>query len=252
MAEVFDVDIRELASKLQKGKEYSIYTLYRDVPVNIKATLSWIDFSKAKDVYLAFNWKNASMKYAFQSKNPIYVKITIGDKGKELLFYIKCDFFSGMKDELVLLAKSLVEVPPFLKRSSVRVEINKNKHKAYARLCLEKPDDHNEEVCFPELTLKNLSEHGFAIEIQKNQDSDANAEVLEKIRDLASKDSTFLVELYVDGTLINAKANVVNIYEEDEAIYAGFKMTIDKRDAQKLSNAIMKLQQEIIQEIRSI
>jgi len=60
------------------------------------------------------------------------------------------------------------------------------------------------------------------------------------------------VELYVDGTLINAKANVVNIYEEDEAIYAGFKMTIDKRDAQKLSNAIMKLQQEIIQEIRSI
>jgi len=29
-------------------------------------------------------------------------------------------------------------------------------------------------------------------------------------------------------------------------------MTIDKKDAQKLSNVIMKLQQEIIQEIRSI
>ncbi|MGC8677016.1 MAG: hypothetical protein ACP5UF_02185 [Hydrogenobaculum sp.] len=53
MANVFDIDIKEVVSKLQKGKEYNIYTVYRDVPIHIKISLSWVDISKNNEVYLA-------------------------------------------------------------------------------------------------------------------------------------------------------------------------------------------------------
>jgi len=243
MANVFEIDIREVIAKLQKGKEYNIYTLYRDVPINIKVPFSWFDISKTNEVYLAFNWKNTSMKYAFQTGNPVYVKIVIPYQSRELSFYIKCSVFSSARDELVLMAESLIEVPPFLKRSSVRVEFD-YKHKAYAKLCLEDLDE-----CFSNLSLKNISETGFAIKIEKDENKDM---ILGKMKDLASKDIVFDVELYIDGDIVRGKANLVSIYEEEDELYAGFKMSVDKKDAAKLSSIIMKLQQEIIQEIKSL
>jgi hypothetical protein len=60
------------------------------------------------------------------------------------------------------------------------------------------------------------------------------------------------VELYIDGDIVRGKANLVSIYEEEDKLYAGFKMSVDKKDAAKLSSIIMKLQQEIIQEIKSL
>ncbi|ACG58147.1 hypothetical protein HY04AAS1_1463 [Hydrogenobaculum sp. Y04AAS1] len=243
MANVFEIDIKEVVAKLQKGKEYNIYTVYRDVPINIKISLSWVDVSKTNEVYLAFNWKNTSMKYAFQAGNPVYVKIVIPYQSRELSFYIKCSVFSSARDELVLMAESLIEVPPFLKRSSVRVEFD-YKHKAYAKLCLEDLDE-----CFSNLSLKNISETGFAIKIEKDENKDM---ILGKMKDLASKDIVFDVELYIDSDIVRGKANLVNIYEEQDELYAGFKMSVDRKDAAKLSSIIMKLQQEIIQEIKSL
>ncbi|GAB6077842.1 PilZ domain-containing protein [Hydrogenobaculum acidophilum] len=247
MVKVFEIDIKEVASKLQKGKEYSIYTIYRDVPINIKVPLSWVDTSKSNEVYLAFNWKNTSMKYAFQTGNPVYVKFSIPYQGKELSFYIKCDVFSSIRDELVLMANAVLEVPPFLKRTSVRVEID-SKHKSYASLCPENIEDTKE--CLSDLELKNISEGGFAIKIKK--DEEKSKIVLNILKDLAQKNIVFEAELYIDSHQIRAKANIVNIYEEDEYIIAGFKMSVDKKDIQKLSSIIMKLQQEIIQEIKSL
>jgi hypothetical protein len=243
MANVFDIDIKEVVSKLQKGKEYNIYTVYRDVPINIKVPFSWVDISKTNEVYLAFNWKNTSMKYAFQTGNPVYIKIVIPYQSREFSFYIKCNVFSSVRDELVLMADSLVEVPPFLKRASVRVEFDP-KHKAYAKLCLEGLDE-----CFSNLSLKNISETGFAIKIEKDENKDR---ILDKIKDLAKKDNVFDVELYIDSDAVKGKANLVNIYEEEDELYAGFKMSVNRKDAVKLSSIIMKLQQEIIQEIKSL
>lgn len=243
MANVFEIDIKEVVAKLQKGKEYNIYTLYRDVPINIKVPFSWLDISKTNEVYLAFNWKNTSMKYAFQTGNPVYVKIVIPYQSRELSFYIKCSVFSSARDELVLMADSLIEVPPFLKRSSVRVEFD-YKHKAYAKLCFEDLDE-----CFSNLSLKNISETGFAIKIEKDENKDR---ILDKMKDLATKDTVLDVELYIDGDIVRGKANLVNIYEEEDELYAGFKMSVDKKDAAKLRSIIMKLQQEIIQEIKSL
>jgi len=243
MPNVFEIDIKEIVAKLQKGKEYNIYTVYRDVPINIKVPFSWFDISKTNEVYLAFNWKNTSMKYAFQTGNPVYVKIVIPYQSRELSFYIKCSVFSSARDELVLMAESLIEVPPFLKRSSVRVEFD-YKHKAYAKLCFEDLDE-----CFSNLSLKNISETGFAIKIEKNENKDI---LLDKIKDLAKRDTVLDVELYIDGDIVRGKANLVNIYEEQDELYAGFKMSVDKKDAAKLSSIIMKLQQEIIQEIKSL
>jgi len=242
MANVFEIDTKEVVAKLQKGKEYNIYTLYRDVPINIKVPFSWFDISKTSEVYLAFNWKNTSMKYAFQTGNPVYVKIVIPYQSRELSFYIKRSVFSSARDELVLMADSLLEVPPFLKRSSVRVEFD-YKHKAYAKLCFEDLDE-----CFSNLSLKNISETGFAIKIEKDENKD---HILDKMKDLATKDTILDVELYIDGDIVRGKANLVNIYEEDE-LYVGFKMSVDKKDATKLRSIIMKLQQEIIQEIKSL
>ncbi|MGC8588834.1 MAG: hypothetical protein ACP5LI_07420, partial [Hydrogenobaculum sp.] len=202
------------------------------------------DISKTNEVYLAFNWKNTSMKYAFQTGNPVYVKIGIPYQNRELSFYIKCSVFSSVRDnELVLVAESLVEVPPFLKRTSVRVEFD-SKHKAYAKLCLEDLDE-----CFSNLSLKNISETGFAIKIEKDENKD---HILDKIKDLAKKDNVFDVELYIDSDIVRGKASLVNIYEEEDELYAGFKMSVDRKDAIKLSSIIMKLQQEIIQEIKSL
>ncbi len=250
MVNVFEIDLKELSSKLQKGKVYNIYTIYRDVPINIKASFLWADTSKSNEVYLAFNWKDISIKYAFQTGNPVYVKISIPYQNRELSFYIKCDAFSTRKDELVLMAHSLVEVPPFLKRTSVRVELD-SKHKAYAKLCVgkeEKPDV--EQECLSNLLLKNISEGGFAIKVEKDKE---NSDVLlNMLKDLAQKDAVFDAELYIDSNLIRAKANIVNIYEEDEDVIAGFKMKAEKKDEQKLVSIIMKLQQEIIQEIKSL
>lgn len=243
MANVFDIDIKEVVSKLQKGKEYNIYTVYRDVPINIKVSLSWVDISKTNEVYLAFNWKNTSMKYAFQTGNPVYIKIDIPYQSRELSFYIRCNVFSSVRDELVLMADSLVEAPPFLKRASVRVDFG-SKHKAYAKLCFEDLDE-----CFSNLSLKNISETGFAIKIEKDEDKDR---ILDKIKVLAKKDNVFDVELYIDNDVVKGKANLVNIYEEEDELYAGFKMSVDRKDAVKLNSIIMKLQQEIIQEIKSL
>jgi len=243
MPNFFEIDIKEVVAKSQKGKEYNIYTLYRDVPINIKVPFSWFDISKTNEVYLAFNWKNTSMKYAFQTGNPVYVKIVIPYQSRELSFYIKCSVFSSARDELVLMAESLIEVPHFLKRSSVRVEFD-YKHKAYANLCLEDLDE-----CFSNLSLKNISETGFAIKIEKNENKDI---ILDKIKDLAKRDALLDVELYIDGDIVRGKANLVNIYEEQDELYAGFKMSVDRKDAAKLSSIIMKLQQEIIQEIKSL
>jgi hypothetical protein len=243
MANVFEIDIKEVVAKLQKGKEYNIYTLYRDVPINIKVPFSWFDISKTNEVYLAFNWKNTSMKYAFQTGNPVYVKIVIPYQSRELSFYIKCSVFSSARDELVLMADSLIEVPPFLKRSSVRVEFD-YKHKAYANLCLKDLDE-----CFSNLSLKNISETGFAIKIEKDENRDR---ILDRMKDLAKRDTVLDVELYIDGDIVRGKANLVNIYEEQDELYAGFKMSVDRKDGAKLSSIIMKLQQEIIQEIKSL
>ncbi len=247
MVNVFDIDIKEIVPKLQKGKEYNIYTVYRDIPINIKASLSWVDISKNDEVYLAFNWKNTSMKYAFQTGNPVYVKISIPYQSKELSFYIKCDVFSSIRDELILTANAVVEVPPFLKRVSVRVELD-SKHKSYAKLCAENIEDAKE--CLSNLELKNISEGGFAIKIKK--DEEKSNIVLNVLKDLAQKNIVFEAELYIDSNQIRAKANIVNIYEEDEYIIAGFKMSVDRKDAIKLSSIIIKLQQEIIQEIKSL
>jgi len=227
MANVFEIDIKEVVAKLQKGKEYNIYTVYRDVPINIKVPFSWFDISKTNEV----------------SGNPVYVEIVIPYQSRELSFYIKCSVFSSARDELVLMAESLIEVPPFLKRSSVRVEFD-YKHKAYAKLCLEDLDE-----CFSNLSLKNISETGFAIKIEKDENKDM---ILGKMKDLASKDTVLDVELYIDGDIVRGKANLVNIYEEQDELYAGFKISVDKKDAAKLSSIIMKLQQEIIQEIKSL
>ena len=243
MPNFFEIDIKEVVAKSQKGKEYNIYTLYRDVPINIKVPFSLFDISKTNEVYLAFNCKNTSMKYAFKTGNPVYVKIVIPYQNRELSFYIKCSVFSSARDELVLMADSLLEVPPFLKRSSVRVEFD-YKHKAYAKLCLEDLDE-----CFSNLSLKNISETGFAIKIEKNENKDI---LLDKIKDLAKRDALLDVELYIDGDIVRSKANLVNIYEEQDELCAGFKMSVDKKDAAKLRSIIMKLQQEIIQEIKSL
>ncbi|MGC8677014.1 MAG: hypothetical protein ACP5UF_02175 [Hydrogenobaculum sp.] len=72
------------------------------------------------------------------------------------------------------------------------------------------------------------------------------------MKDLAKKDNVFDVELYIDSDIVGGKANLVNIYEEEDELYAGFKMSVDRKDAIKLSSIIMKLQQEIIQEIKSL
>ena len=247
MANVFEIDIKEVVAKLQKGKDYNIiYTLYRDVPINIKVPFSWFNISKTSEVYLAFNWKNASMKHAFQTGNQVYVKIVIPYQKRELSFYIKCSVFSSAGDELVLMADSLIEVPPFLKRSSVRVEFD-YKHKAYAKLCLKDLDE-----CFSNPPLKNISETGFAIKIEKNENKDIILDKIDKIKDLAKRDALLDVELYIDGDIVRSKANLVNIYEEEDELYVGFKMSVDKKDAAKLRSIIMKLQQEIIQEIKSL
>ena len=246
MANVFEIDLKQVISKLQKGKEYSIYTLYRDVPVNVKTKFLWSDISNLNQIYITFDWKNVSMKYAFQSNKTVYVKISIPYQNRELSFYIKCDIFSNLRDELVLMALSLVETPPFLNRSSVRVEIDYNKAKAFVNICIDDMDK-----CIENLTLKNISENGFAIMIKKDEYKEYER-FLEEMKDFVNKEVFFSVEIYINKDLIRAKANLVNIYDEPNDIIAGFKMSVDKKDIQKLSSFIVKCQQEIIQEIKTL
>ena len=213
MTNVFSIDLKELSSKLQKGKVYNIYTLYRELPINIKAPLSWIDTSKANEVYLAFNWKDIAMKHAFQNGSSTYIKISVPYYNRELSFYIECDVFSSRKEELVLMTQSVLEVPPFLKRASVRVELD-SKHEAHINLCVEDEDEHIKDYKkrhLSRLALKDISESGFAIKIKKDEEKSDIA--LDMLKDLAQEDPVFDVELCIDSNLMKAKTHIANIYE---------------------------------------
>lgn len=245
MANVYDIDLKQLASKLQKSKEYSIYVLYRDVPINVKTKLLWIDITKANDIYIAFDWKNVSLKYAFRVSKEAYVKISIPYNNRELSFYLHCDIFSAIGNELVLMVKSLLEAPPFLKRAGVRVEVD-DKISAFADICI-----NDTKECFNNMRIKNVSENGFAIAVKKEEDG-GYVKFLEEVETYINKDLTFEVKLRINYDEINAVANLINIYDEENAVIAGFKMNVDKKDRQKLSSFIMKRQQEIIQEIKAL
>ncbi len=245
MVNVYEIDLRQIIPKLQKGKEYNIYTLYRDVPVNVKTKLLWIDMSQANIIYIAFDWKNVSMKYAFQTGNPVYIKISIPYEKRELSFYIKCNIFSNLRDELVLIPEIIIEVPPFLNRSSVRVEID-FKTETFAKMCQEELNE-----CFEDLSVKNISENGFAIRITKDEDG-KYLDMFNELKDLINKNMIFDVELNINKDIIRGVANLVNIYDEPNEVIAGFKFNPDKRDLQKLRAFIIKRQQEIIQEIKAL
>lgn len=245
MTNIYEIDLKQVVPKLQKLKEYNIYTLYKDIPVNVKTKLLWIDVTANNEFYIAFDWKNVSMKYAFQSDKPVYIKISIPYNSKELSFYIKCDIFSGMRDELVLMANSLVEAPPFLSRASIRVEID-DKIPASANICIEETNE-----CIENLKIKNISETGFAITIQKDEDSNY-INFLEKMKEYVNKEIKFNVTLNIDKDVINVVAHLVNLYDESNNVIAGFKMNVNKKDVPKLASFIMKRQQQIIQEIKTL
>ncbi len=229
------IGLVESLNLLEVGKKYELYTVYLEIPVKTSSILKWKDI---KEKFLAFDWKEIQFKAAFDPKEKVFVKLNQRD-------FLECAIFSNLRDELVLIAEKTLEEAYFLKRSSIRVTPSTKKPIKMV-ICLE---EEKQEFCSKEITVKDISETGAALEFSKKE----NEDFYKKLLMYANKnlEIPLFVDIYgIDAKPLKGTSFIKNIMEKEDTIRIGILLNVDRNDIKKLRSYIMNHQQEIIQELK--
>ncbi len=222
---------------LEIGKTYDLITKYKEVPVKTHLKLSWID---DEGDLVGFDWKKSTLKGAFSTLDPVYIKLNQHQ-------FLKTQVFSNLGKELVLSLEDIVPPPDFIKRRSVRVQ----------------PDENNPvkvQVKFGEKSLiakaSDVSETGVGMSI--NPDSDEHRPFIDFLKDKLNelKEDEFIdfdVEIYLpEGEIVMGKGRLKNVIGLGRDIYVrlGFEVSFPKQEITKIRKYVMNRQKEIIQSLR--
>ncbi len=227
------MDAIELLKRIKVGDHYEIITSWHGVPVRIKQKVRWVSLP---DRFISFDFSKCKFKQAF-SEEKVYVRL--GE------FYIECNVFSNVRDELVLTVNTVSPPPPVIMREFVRVEPSESKP-VYVSFC-------TEEDCVTSAKATDISERGIGLMLSKEQVSKLFSMLNPTESENYRKTFSLVIELPDEGS-ISALGELRNILSKEEGIYfrLGFKLELKPADLRKLRNYIMKRQREILDKLKSL
>lgn len=225
----------KVSEVFQVGKRYEIITKYKEIPVKVNMTLRWVE---DEGRLLGFDWGGTPFRQVFSTIEPVYIKLL----PKE---YAQTYVFSNLGKELVLTVENFVDLPEFLRRSSVRVE----------------PDEKNPvlvELRFDqrEVTVeaKDISETGVGVIIHTEEQREFMEHlkgVLEHLRE--GLEPEFLVKIHLPGVgVAEGKGRLRNLIGLGTDVYVrlGFELNFPREGLAKVRNYIVNRQREIIRTLR--
>ncbi len=214
---------------LKIGEQYEIYTKVKEIPVKTILKLSWLDESSK---LVGFDWGNCIRRGAFQLGNTAYVKLS-----EER--FIKSRIVSN-RGELVLELKKECEKPEFLKRRSVRVEVDP------ANPVIVKLKIQNKEY---QTEAKDISEYGVGVVFRK--DTKEGEEILSLLEESRDEWIDLELELPKYGH-VHAKGKVRRKEVHDGEVYIrfGFELEFSKEHRAKVRKYILDRQQEIVKSLK--
>ncbi len=225
--------VYDLLKDIKEGHSYEVITTWRGLPIRIKLKVKWISL---KDRLVSFDFFGCKFRRAFTEEK---VHIKLGE------YYIECDIFSSIRDELVLKANAVCPPPPCIIRELVRVEPAENKP-VLVSFCIE-------DECIGPAKAIDISEKGVGVILSK-QDIEKLCSALDiRIEEKYSINVSLIIEIPGEGS-IKAVGELRNIVCKEEECYfrLGFKLDLMPPDLRKLRNYIINRQKEILDELRAL
>ncbi len=229
--------MEKLSDIFKTGKVYDVLTKYKEVPVKAPMPLLWVD---EEGRLLGFDWKKVTVKKAFSSLEPVYVKVSPSE-------YAKTQIFSNLGKELVLVLESLVPPPEFINRKSVRVEPDEEKPVKVEIIFNGKRIEGN---------ATDVSETGVGVKLPLEGNNDFVEFVKEKLKSLQEKENLeFDVKVHLpDNGTAQGKGKVRNLLGSGKDLYVrlGFEVEFPRRELDKIRRYVIQRQKEIIQSLRML
>jgi len=220
-----------------RGREYSIITKYKEIPIRANLKLNWTD---DEGRLLGFDWGKTHLRGAFSTLDPVYIELTKNE-------YAVTSVFSNLGKELVLMVENFTEPPEFVRRRSVRVE----------------PDEENPvvvEITLDDLSLSttatDISEHGVGISLSQKEHGSFIKAVRERLNGLEKEeniDFVLAITLPACGT-VKGKGKLKNFIGKGNDVYVrlGFEVSFGKKDIDRIRRYVIMRQREIIKSLRMV